>query len=61
MKKSIRNDLMESLGIRKEEAEKLIATYSREHNGKIDVERIKEDVNKITNSMIHELGWIYNS
>ncbi len=61
MEKSIRNDLMEILGIRKEEAEKLIATYSREHNGKIDVERIKEDVNKITNSMIHELGWIYNS
>ena len=44
MEKSIRNDLMEILGIRKEEAEKLIATYSREHNGKIDVERIKEDV-----------------
>ena len=47
MKKSIRNELMESLGIRKEEAEKLIATYSREHNGKIDVERIKVSVSRL--------------
>ncbi len=59
MSKSIRNELVETLGIEKDEAAKLIATYARNHNGNVDVTQIEENIEKIVNSMIYELGTIY--
>ena len=59
MKKSIREDLMEALGVTKEEASKLISTYSRNHEGKVNIAEIKKDMERITDSMIYELGTVY--
>ncbi len=59
MAKGIRSELMETLGIDKYEVSKLIATYSRAHNGTVNARQIKEDIDKITSSMIYELGTIY--
>ena len=59
MAKSIRNELMEKLGIEKDEVAKLIATYARNHDGNVNATEIIKDVEKLTTSMISVLGTIY--
>ena len=59
MEKSIRMELMESFGITKEEASALIRTYARNHDGQVDLNQIKEDVEHIVDTMIHNVGNVY--
>lgn len=59
MAKSIRSELMEKLGIEKDEVAKLIATYARNHSGNVNVTEIVRDVEKIASQMIYGLGTIY--
>lgn len=59
MAKSIRSELMEKLGIEKEEVAKLIATYARNHSGNVNITEIVNDVEKIASQMIYGLGTIY--
>ncbi len=59
MEKSIRTKLMESFGITKGEAAALIRTYARNHDGQVNLEQIKEDVEHIVDRMIHNVGIVY--
>ena len=58
-KKSIRSQLMERLGITKEEAENLIKAYTRSHGGKANVEQMIKDVEKISLEMIGNASLLY--
>ena len=59
MKRSIKTMLMEDLGITKDEAMMLIKAYAKNHDGKVNPVQIENDIKRISNSMIFEVGNIY--
>ncbi len=60
-KQSIRKELMERLGINKEEAEILIKENAKANVGRVDPYQIENEIGMIANSMIFNLGYIYKN
>ena len=59
--KSIKTQLMERLGINSKEASALIKTYARNHEGKISVRQIVDDIEKLAYEMIYSVGYLYKN